>query len=205
MVAEQIVRRGVRDPEVLRILAQIPRHLFVPSDLVGQAYEDSPLPIGLQQTISQPYIVASMTEHLQIQKHHRILEIGTGSGYQTAVLAALAAEVFTIELEEEFSIGAEKLLSQMGFNNVQFRVGDGRLGWPEQAPFDRILVAATAYDMPSGLVSQLGPSGRMIIPVRDTDDQNQWLTLVTRDRSTVLEERLYSVRFVPLRSPDTGH
>ncbi|MFZ1684496.1 MAG: protein-L-isoaspartate(D-aspartate) O-methyltransferase [Candidatus Zixiibacteriota bacterium] len=202
MVAEQIVRRGVRDAEVLRLMAQIPRHLFVPDDLVERAYEDSPLPIGFQQTISQPYIVASMTEHLQIQKQHRVLEIGTGSGYQTAVLSALGAEVYSVELEEVLSHRAEKLLSQLGFGKVQFRVGDGRLGWPEEAPFDRILVAATASDMPAGLVSQLGPNGRMIIPVRDTEGQEQWLTLVTRDRSTIVEERLYSVRFVPLRSPD---
>jgi protein-L-isoaspartate(D-aspartate) O-methyltransferase len=199
MVADQIVRRGVKDPRVLAVMETLPRHLFVPAESIDQAYTDNPVPIGLQQTISQPYMVASMSELLAMDETSRVLEIGTGSGYQTAVLARLVREVFTIELEPELSTRASSLLTQLRLANIQYRVGDGSLGWPEAAPFDRIIVTATADTLPHALVAQLGQNGRMILPLRDQGTQEQWLTLVTVSAGTATQERLYPVRFVPLR------
>jgi protein-L-isoaspartate(D-aspartate) O-methyltransferase len=199
MVADQIVRRGVKDPRVLAVMETLPRHLFVPAESMDQAYTDNPVPIGLQQTISQPYMVASMSELLAIDETSRVLEIGTGSGYQTAVLARLVREVYTIELEPELSARASSLLTQLQLANIQYRVGDGSAGWPEAGPFDRIIVTATADQLPQPLVAQLGQNGRMILPLRDQGTQEQWLTLVTVSAGIATQERLYPVRFVPLR------
>ena len=178
MVDRQIVPRGVRDPLVLETMREIPREIFVEEALRGRAYTDSALPIGHGQTISQPYIAARMTELLAIERTHRILEIGTGTGYQTALLARLAAEVFSIERVPALAERAQANLRALGFLNVRLKVGDGSLGWPDRAPFDAILVAAGAPANPRTLASQLAPGGRMILPVGGRDAQT--LTLVVR-------------------------
>jgi protein-L-isoaspartate(D-aspartate) O-methyltransferase len=165
MVADQIRARGVSDPRVLDALARVPRHLFVPEELRGESYDDRPLPIGLGQTISQPYIVAYMTEALKVEPSHRVLEIGTGSGYQTAVLAELAVEVFSMELIPELADRARLALAGMGYANVHIRAGNGYGGWPEHAPYDRILGAAAADALPSALLEQLAEGGILVIPV----------------------------------------
>jgi len=198
MVETQIRARGVRDPRVLAVLESVPRHLFVPEALRGGAYADEPLPIGEGQTISQPYIVAYMSDALGLRGGERVLEIGTGSGYQTAVLAGLAAEVYTVELIESLSVRARETLDRLGYGNISFRVGDGSQGWPEEAPFEAIIVTAAAAKVPEVLEGQLGPGGRMIVPV-GTDLQE--LTLVRRDQKGLRRERLLPVRFVPLVIP----
>ncbi len=198
MVAEQIQRRGVTSTRVLEAMRKIPRHEFVPQSRRSQAYRDEPLPIGRGQTISQPYIVAYMTELLRIGRTDRILEVGTGSGYQTAVLAELAGRVFSIELIDVLSLSASKLLGDLGYANVEFRIGDGALGWPEHAPFDGIIVTAAASCVPSALVEQLGPEGRMVVPVGEPFEI-QDLVLVSKEGGRVSSRNLLQVRFVPLR------
>jgi len=195
MVEYQIRRRGVKDRKVLRAMLKVPRHLFVPEQMKELAYGDEPLPIGEGQTISQPYIVAYMTEALRLRGRERVLEIGTGSGYQTAILAEIVREVYTVELIPELSARARGVLDKLGYRNIQFRVGDGTLGWPEHAPFDAILVSAAPASVPPALVEQLKPGGKMIIPV-GTDFQE--LVLVTRKETGWDEQRLIGVRFVPL-------
>jgi len=195
MVGTQIAARGVQDPLVLAAMSKVPRHRFVPDHLRKQAYADEPLPIGNGQTISQPYIVAFMTEALALAGTERVLEIGTGSGYQTAILAEIAKEVYTVEIVEQLSESAQKVLGELGYTNVHFRVGDGGEGWPEEAPFDAIMVTAAPPTIPRALKVQLGNAGRMIIPV-GTDYQE--LVLMRREGERVLESRLMSVRFVPL-------
>jgi protein-L-isoaspartate(D-aspartate) O-methyltransferase len=195
MVQSQIEARGVRDPRVLDALRRVPRHRFVPEDLLDQAYEDGPLPIGEAQTISQPYIVALMTECLGLSGGERVLEIGTGSGYQTAVLAELAREVFTIEILAALADSARARIERLGYPNVRFRSGDGRGGWPEEAPFDGILVAAAADQVPLSLVDQLGPAGRLVLPL-GTGHQDLWV--LTRTPEGVSQRCLIPVRFVPL-------
>jgi protein-L-isoaspartate(D-aspartate) O-methyltransferase len=195
MVEEQIAGRGVRDPRVLAALRAVPRHEFVPPEQRGHAYEDRPLPIGAGQTISQPYIVAVMTELLELGGDERVLEIGTGSGYQAAVLGRLAREVYTIEIVPELASRAEADLRRLGFANVHVRQGDGYRGWPEQAPFDAIVVTAAPEHVPQPLVDQLAVGGRLVLPVGDVF---QDLVLVTRDRLGVRQERLLGVRFVPM-------
>jgi len=195
MVETQIRARGVRDPLVLAAMAKVPRHLFVPESLRGRAYADEPLPIGDGQTISQPYIVAYMTEALRLQGGEKVLEIGTGSGYQTAVLAEIAGEVWTIELVETLARRARAALDGLGCANIRYRVGDGSGGWPEEAPFDAVMVTAAAPEMPAALERQLGPGGRMIVPV-GTDLQE--LILVRRTRKGIERATLLAVRFVPL-------
>jgi protein-L-isoaspartate(D-aspartate) O-methyltransferase len=195
MVDYQIRARGVRDPRVLAAMEKIPRHLFVPENLRAYAYADEPLPIGEGQTISQPFIVAYMTEALGLRGTERVLEVGTGSGYQSALLAELAREVFTIEIIESLSLGAQEILGGLGDRNVRFKVGDGSQGWPEEAPFDAIMVTAAAGRIPEALEAQLGPEGLMIVPV-GTDSQE--LFLVRSGKKGLKRERLLPVRFVPL-------
>jgi protein-L-isoaspartate(D-aspartate) O-methyltransferase len=195
MVKGQIERRGVRDKRVLEAMRTVPRELFVESDDREFAFHDGPLAIGHGQTISQPYIVAYMTEALAIGSADRVLEIGTGSGYQTAVLAELAAEVCTIEIVEELSVKAQKLLSELGYSNIKFRTGDGSLGWPEAGPYDAIMVTAAPDRTPESLVEQLADGGRMIVPVGVGE---QYLELVTRRAGKVERRGLIGVRFVPM-------
>ncbi len=171
MLAEQLVRRGIRDARVLQAIGKVPRHLFVDEALAGRAYGDYPLPIGERQTISQPYMVALMTEALELVGHERVLEIGTGSGYQTAILAELCSKVFSIERIKGLADRAVRTLDTLGNYNVLVRVGDGSLGWREEAPFDVILVTAAAPTVPEALVEQLAPKGRLVIPVGDVYNQ----------------------------------
>lgn len=195
MVETQIARRGISNERVLRALMDVPRHAFVPPHLQDRSYDDSPLPIGSGQTISQPYIVAYMTEKLQLESHHRVLEIGTGSGYQAGVMAQLAQEVFTIEIIEHLGKHARELFGELGYKNVRVNIGDGTLGWPEEAPFDAIMVTAAPRILPEILLDQLDVGGRMILPVGDLF---QYLYLFERTESGVQEQRLLPVRFVPM-------
>ena len=171
MVTEQVTRRGVRDARVLRAMGKVPRHRFVDEALSGRAYGDYPLPIGERQTISQPYMVALMTEALELVGHERVLEIGTGSGYQTAILAELCSKVYSIERIKGLADRAIRMLDSLGYYNVLVRVGDGSLGWREEAPFDAILVTAAAPMVPEALVEQLSPKGRLVVPVGDAYSQ----------------------------------
>jgi len=196
MVREQISARGVRDPRVLAALSRVPRHELVPEAVRAHAYEDRPLPIGFDQTISQPYVVAYMTEQLQLSGDERVLEIGTGSGYQAAVLAELAREVFSIEIVAPLGERARADLARLGYRNVQVRVGDGYRGWPEQAPFDAIIVTAAPGHVPQPLIDQLAVGGRLVVPVGGV---YQELLLLSRDADGIHEERLIDVRFVPMR------
>ena len=198
MVTRQIAARGVRDERVLDALRRIPRERFLPDETLSAAYDDRALSVGLGQTISQPYIVAYMTEMLEVDHRHRVLEIGTGTGYQTVILAMLAAQVYTVERFEELSLAAQRRVADLGLKNVLFRVGDGSLGWPEAAPYDRIMVTAAAERMPGALVDQLGEGGVMIIPVGE--DSAQTLVRVERCGGKIAERPLLGVRFVPLVS-----
>lgn len=194
MVRQQIAARGVKDPAVLRVLRTVPRHLFVPAEEAAHAYEDRPLAIGGGQTISQPYIVAFMTEQLVLTGKEKVLEIGTGSGYQTAVLAALAKEVYSIEIRPELAAAARERLERMGVKNVHVRAGDGYRGWPEAAPFDAIMVTAAPEKVPPPLLEQLAPGGRMVIPVGGF---YQELKLIERTPAGFVEKSVLPVRFVP--------
>ncbi len=195
MVDHQIRARGVRSPAVLEAMAKVPRHLFVPSELARHAYADEPLPIGEGQTISQPYIVAYMTEALQLRGSEKVLELGTGSGYQTAILAELSREVLTIEIINSLAVRAQDVLKRLGYGNIRSRVGDGSFGWPEEAPFDAVIVTAAPAEIPLVLEEQLAHGGRLIIPV---GVEFQELCLVTRLPEGFERERLLPVRFVPL-------
>lgn len=197
MVEEQIRARNVRSKVVLDAMKMVPRHLFVPTNMQSMAYEDRPLPIGLNQTISQPYIVAFMTEQINPKPGMKVLEIGTGSGYQAAILAQIGCNVYTIELLEELSTRAEKTLKELEFNNVKVRCGDGYLGWPEEAPFDAIIVTAAPEYIPQKLVDQLKEGGVMVLPVGPVNSV-QFLKLVTKKNGKISEENLLSVRFVPM-------
>lgn len=196
MVREQLAAAGIRDDRVLEAMRRVPRHEFVPPDLRDRAYEDSPLPIGHDQTISQPYIVALMTQLADIQRGERVLEVGTGSGYQAAVLAELGAEVWTIEIVEPLARSAEETLRRLGYDRIRTRHGDGWAGWPEAAPFDAILVTAAPTHVPPALLEQLAPGGALVIPVG-----RWWQTLeVHRKRADgrIEVERVADVRFVPM-------
>lgn len=199
MVDEQIATRGVRNPAVLDAMKSVPRHEFVPEAYRRLAYADRPLPIGLDQTISQPYIVALMTELVDPKPGDRILEVGTGSGYQAAVISRIVKEVYTIEIIPELAESARERLQRLGYENVTVRQGDGYLGWPEEAPFDGILVTAGATEIPKPLVDQLKPGGRMVIPV-STSFNSQVLRVIEKrpDGSTQTRD-VIPVRFVPLR------
>lgn len=199
MVASQIRDRGVTDPAVLDAMGRIPRHCFVPPGVRGEAYEDHPLPIGRGQTISQPYIVALMTESLNVGSGDRVLEVGTGSGYQAAVLSVLVGEVFTVEIEPDLARQAAMRLACLGYRNVHVRLGDGRLGWKEHAPFDAIIVTAAAPTVPPALARQLKAGGRMCIPLGKADEI-QKLTVLEKDPAgRLVAKKSLPVRFVPLR------
>ena len=198
MVETQIEARGVKDARVLDSMKQVPRHLFISESLWPSAYFDSPLPISNDQTISQPYIVAVMTELLQPEEHHVVLEIGTGSGYQAAVLSKLVDWVYTIEIVPELGRSAESILDRLGYDNVTVRVGDGYQGWPEEAPFDRIIVTAAPEEIPRKLVEQLKPGGRMILPVGPQLRGQDLLILEKDGEGKVETTRLFPVRFVPM-------
>ncbi len=200
MVQTQIVARGVRDTATLRAMRSVPRHEFVPREWTQRAYDDSPLPIGYDQTISQPYIVAFMTELIQPRRGQRVLEVGTGSGYQAAVLAEIVDSVFTIELIPELKETAAACLTKLGYRNVATRQGDGYMGWPEHAPFDAILVTASADEIPQPLVGQLKDGGIMVIPVGSVVGI-QSLTVVRKKGNDVVTESVLPVRFVPLIHP----
>jgi protein-L-isoaspartate(D-aspartate) O-methyltransferase len=197
MVREQIRRRGVKDSRVLAAMRQVPRHLFVPPESEVMAYEDRPLPIGHGQTISQPYVVALMTELARVGAKDRILEIGTGSGYQAAILSCLAAQVYTIEYIEALGLLAKKHLQDLHYDNVEVRIGDGYLGWPEHQPFDAILVTAAIEEPPQPLIDQLKPGGRMVIPLgREMDSQS--LVIIEKDeQGRIRQHEAIPVRFVP--------
>jgi len=198
MVEDQIKRRGVKDEGVLMAVRKVKREKFVPKKYLELAYSDGPLPIGHKQTISQPYIVAYMTEHLQVSKSHNVLEIGTGSGYQAAILAELVDHVFTIEIIPELAENAEKVLMELEYENITVRTGDGYKGWPEEAPFDRIMVTAAPNEIPEKLVEQLAPNGRMILPVGGSIFA-QYLWLVQKDNEGIVtKEKILAVRFVPM-------
>jgi len=196
MVEEQIVARGIRDPRVIAALKKIPRHLFVEEALQGQAYTDHPLPIGEKQTISQPYMVALMTEALQLTGKEKVLEIGAGSGYQTAVLAEIAQAVFSIERILALTLRARKLLEDLGYGNAEIKFSDGTQGWVEESPFDGIIVTAGAPDVPQPLVDQLAMGGRLVIPVGDAYVQD--LLRITKTEEGTRREDLGGCRFVKL-------
>jgi protein-L-isoaspartate(D-aspartate) O-methyltransferase len=198
MVETQIAARGVRDSRVLAAMREVPRHLFVDESLRAHAYDDEPLPIGggSSQTVSQPYIVALMTELLDLQPGEKVLEIGTGSGYQSAVLSRLAGKVYSIEIVPELARSAAERLSRLGYKNVTVRAGDGYRGWPEEAPFDGIVVTAAPERLPEPLLAQLAPGGRMVIPVGGFFQE---LKVFTRDKNgKVTEKDILPVRFVPM-------
>jgi protein-L-isoaspartate(D-aspartate) O-methyltransferase len=196
MVAEQLEARGIRDARVLEAMRRVPRHLFVEEALASQAYGDYPLPIGDKQTISQPFIVAQMTEALGLTGTEKVLEIGTGSGYQTAVLAELAAKVYSVERVRSLYDRARRILEQLKHYNVAIKLGDGTLGWEDAAPFEAIIVTAAAPKVPEPLVKQLADGGRLVIPVGDR--YNQELIRVTKRGDKLKEENMGGCRFVPL-------
>ena len=196
MVVEQLQERDIYEASVLKAMGEVPRHVFVPEDYRTYAYQDQALPIGEGQTISQPYIVAYMTQALRLQPEDRVLEIGTGSGYQAAVLSLLTRQVFTIEIVEPLALAARERLKKLGYDNVAVHVGDGYNGWPSQAPFDAIMVTAGAEQLPQPLMDQLADGGRMIIPIGPHGGVRQ-LTLVTKRKGKYRFEKLMPVRFVP--------
>ena len=198
MVETQIKPRGVVDAQVLRAMRTVPRDLFVPDEYRDFAFSDCPLPLSDGQTISQPYMVAAMTEYLQLDKHSKVLEIGTGCGYQTAVLAEIAKVVYTVEIIPVLGKGAERRLATLNYDNINFRIGDGFFGWPEHAPYDGILVAAAPEAVPPPLLEQLAPGGRMIIPVGPIAEcQNLEVIEKTQD-GKIRRNPVMPVRFVPL-------
>jgi protein-L-isoaspartate(D-aspartate) O-methyltransferase len=196
MVEEQLTSRGIKDSRLIEAMKKIPRHLFVEEALQSQAYTDHPLPIGEKQTISQPYMVALMTEALLLTGKERVLEIGTGSGYQTAILAEMSEKVFSIERIRPLAIRARKLLYDLGYFNVEIKIFDGTFGWMEESPFDAILVTAGSPDIPQPLIDQLAPGGRLVIPVGDAFVQE--LFRVTKTEEEVKKEDLGGCRFVKL-------
>ena len=196
MVQNQLIPRGIKDSRVLQAMGTVPRHLFVEEALVGEAYNDHPLPIGHKQTISQPYIVAFMTEALKLEGEERTLEIGTGSGYQTAILAELCKRVYTVERIKPLIEKAEELLAQLRYRNILFKTFDGTLGWKEYGPYDAIMVTAGAPRIPEPLLDQLADGGRMIVPVGDKFSQD--LILVHREKDDYKQRNLGGCRFVDL-------
>ncbi len=198
MVRQQIRARGVKDPRVLEAMETIPRHLFVPRRLTRHAYDDRPLPIGAGQTISQPYIVAFMSELLHVKPRHKVLEIGTGSAYQAAVLSRLAERVYSIEIVRSLGEQARELLHQLGYRNVEVLIGNGYLGWPANAPFDRIILTAAPREVPQALVDQLAAPGRLVAPV-GTSGWSQDLIVIDKDAAGKTRRRkVLPVRFVPM-------
>ena len=196
MVSEQIERRGITSRDVLNAMRAVPRHLFVPQKLLNEAYADYPLPIGLNQTISQPYIVALMTEALALENHHRVLEIGTGCGYQTAVLAELADQVYSIEIVPELAERSRKILQQLNYQNIHLKCGDGLTDWAAQAPFDRIIVTAAPAKLPMQLLKQLKLNGCMVIPF-GSSSQNLY-RIIRQSDNKIQQQLLAPVRFVAM-------
>ena len=196
MVDRQLAGRGITDERVLQAMREIPRHRFVPEDMWDMAYRDTPLPIGHGQTISQPYIVAYMTQMLHVSPDDRVLEVGTGSGYQVAILSRLAKQVYTIERVEELAQCAERVLKELGYGNVAFRIGDGGYGWPEVAPFDAVIVTAAAPEVPQPLVDQLAEDAHLVAPVGPAGYQE--LVRLTKQGERAATEHLVPVAFVPL-------
>ena len=196
MVRSQLEARGIRAPKVLAAMTRVPRHRFVDAALRSRAYDDHALPIGAGQTISQPFMVALMTEALRLKGGEKILEIGTGSGYQTAILAEFTPRLFSIERNADLARAASARLSELGYKNVILKTGDGSLGWPEHAPFDRIVVTAGAPDLPPPLFEQMVEGGILVIPIGDRDSQR--LEVVTREKDQALSRRLVDCAFVPL-------
>jgi protein-L-isoaspartate(D-aspartate) O-methyltransferase len=197
MVAEQIAPRGIKDQAVLAAMRKVPRHLFVPEKQRHLAYTDQPLPIGFGQTISQPYVVAFMTAALQLDNNARVLEIGTGSGYQTAVLAEIAQEVYTVEVIASLSMRAQEICRQLGYRNIYFKIDNGRQGWASHAPYSHIIVTAASSDVPPQLLEQLAEKGKMIIPIGSLS-WGQDLVLIKKHKNRLTEEKILPVRFVPL-------
>jgi len=196
MVEQQLKPRGIKDERVLAAMGKVPREEFVPADVRPSAYEDGPLPIGYDQTISQPYVVAFMTEQLRPKRSDRVLEIGSGSGYQAAILGELVAEIYTIEIVEPLAKSAEATLQRLGYNNVHIKMGDGYKGWPEEAPFDAIIVTCAPEKVPQPLVDQLKDGGRMVIPVGERFAQQ--LYLLEKKNEQLKESVTLPVRFVPM-------
>ncbi len=198
MVREQIRKRGIKDDSVLRAMGKVPRHCFVPREFEDEAYDDHPIPIGKGQTISQPYIVALMTELLQVKPSDRVLEVGTGSGYQSAVLSGLVNRVFTIEIYPALSRKAGALLKALEYRNIALKQGDGYFGWNEHAPFDAIIVTAASNQIPPPLLRQLKPGGRMCIPVGGAYQVQQLMFIRKKHDGTITTRAVLPVRFVPL-------
>lgn len=198
MVQRQLVARGIRDPAVLKAMGEVPREVFVPPQQAQFAYADSPLSIGQGQTISQPYIVALMTETLELSAGDRVLEIGTGSGYAAAVLSRIAAEVLTVERHPNLALRAETRFRQLGYDNIQVRVGDGTLGWAEHAPYDAIVVTAGGPAIPQPLLNQLAEGGRLVIPVGQALNEQELIRVCRSREDGYVRESLGAVRFVPL-------
>lgn len=196
MVETQIVARGIKDENVLNAMIAIPRHLFVPAEYIHESYADHPLPIGEGQTISQPYIVAYMTAVLELDKYDRVLEVGTGSGYQAAVLAEICDSVFTVEIFESLGKQAKKILKSLDYDNVVVHIGDGYQGWPEKSPFDAIIVTCSPSHIPQPLINQLAEEGRLIIPVGK--DYSQELVLMEKKKGKLIRKEVLPVRFVPM-------
>ena len=201
MVKYQIEKRGITNTDILQVMRNTPRHLFVPPALSTMAYDDYPLPIGKEQTISQPYIVALMTDLLKLNGDEKILEIGTGSGYQTAILATIVNDVYSVETIEELATKANSLLNMNGYTNIRIKQGDGYEGWNEFSPFDFIIVTAAAPVIPKPLIKQLNDPGRMIIPV-GPEYGTQYLILLEKKKGSITEKRLIPVRFVPVISKE---
>ena len=197
MVKEQIIARGVEDKRVIKAMLDIPRHLFVPKEVEKEAYEDYPLPIGFNQTISQPYMVAVMTEYLELKEEDVVLEIGTGSGYQTAILAYLVKKVYTVEREEKLLERAKKILEKLGFDNIRYKCGDGSKGWMDYAPYEKIIVTAAAPKIPEPLIEQLKNNGIIVIPVGSRWIQELVVAKKDEKGSLKIEEK-FECAFVPL-------
>lgn len=197
MIKEQLLARDISDPATLKAMRIVPRHEFVPPDMQPYAYADNPLPIGMKQTISQPYIVAYMTQILKLKEHDRVLEVGTGSGYQAAILGQIVDTVYTIEIVEALAFTAKNRLSALGYGNIEVKAGDGYLGWPDKGPFDAIIVTAGAEEVPEPLLKQLKEGGRMIIPVGPHNGIRQ-LLLMTKKSGKIKTKEVMAVRFVPL-------
>jgi protein-L-isoaspartate(D-aspartate) O-methyltransferase len=201
MVQDQIASRGINNAAVLRAMQETPRHLFVPANVRSQAYEDHPVPIGYGQTISQPYIVAFMSEMLDVGKEHKVLEIGTGSGYQAAILSLLAREVYTIEIVPQHAKQASEKLLRGGYKNVFVLEGDGYKGWPQKAPFDRIILTAAPPEIPEALVQQLKPGGKLLAPVGRTTLEQEMILLTKASDGRLTTRSVLPVRFVPMVKP----
>lgn len=195
MVENQIVSRGINDARVIKAMLKVKRHLFVPKEYLDSAYSDKPIPIEKEQTVSQPYMVALMTELLNSSPGRKILEIGTGSGYQSAILAETGCDLYTIEIIEDIAANARKTLEKLGYSNIRYRIGDGYKGWEKNAPFEGIIVTAAPADIPDKLIEQLSQGGRMIIPVGDL---SQELLLIENTNEGVKRKKITAVRFVPM-------